>query len=95
MTTLSKLYKPFVLIKLKAVKPVNNWDVVLDDVLKPKLAFQKRCLSQAYNPRKENQLGSYANLEPFDKLTDITIPQSFFWKCMRIQTIYIFLTLQQ
>ena len=45
-----------------------------------KLAIQKRRLSQAYNPRKENQLGSYANLEPFDKLTDITIPQSFFEK---------------
>ena len=42
-----------------------------------KLAFLKR-VSQAYNPRKENQLGVYANSEPFDKLTDITLPQEFF-----------------
>jgi len=45
-----------------------------------KLAFQEPRLSQAYNPRKENQLGIYANFKPFDKLTDTTIPQSFFEK---------------
>ena len=43
-----------------------------------KLAFQKRRVSQAYNPRKENQLGPYVNSEPFDKLTDITIPHNVF-----------------
>ena len=43
-----------------------------------KIAFQKRRLTQAYNPRKDNQLGAYANLEPFDKLTDIMIPHDFF-----------------
>jgi len=42
--------------------------------LQTKLAFQKRRLSQVYNPRKENQLGAYANSKPFDKRTDIMIP---------------------
>ena len=45
-----------------------------------KLAFQKRRVSQAYNPRNENQLGACANSVPFDKLADITIPQKFFEK---------------
>ena len=43
-----------------------------------KIAFQKRGLCQAYKPRKESQLGAYANSEPFDKLTDVMIPHEFF-----------------
>lgn len=57
-----------------------------------KLALQKRRSSQVYNPRKKNQLGVYANSEPFDKFTDIMIPQELFCKGMHIWTVHTFPT---
>lgn len=43
-----------------------------------KTALHKRRLESAYNPRKENQCGPYANRSPFHLLTEVLIPDEVF-----------------